>query len=301
MLQRAVARMNLDDRRGAREWTSEMGWRAQERDQQASRLESRRRAYNTYEAQHELNKRARRECMDAEMRRLSRQEFTCWQYGYKEKMNDAAARRREIELWEDYSGAFARGNAPSYSPPVQYQPTSPSYNPVALSYTPTSPSHSPPIPLAVDHGPASHSPPHDEFEHAELQNDELQNDEPITYEPTSPSYVYEDDPGLARARQIELAGFNNDLVVQAEVARKRARARRAAAREAPESEPEPARAPAEGDFGPMGECLVCGDAPRTHLCAPCGHLCFCVDCSIDMDACPVCREDAWHILKLYVP
>ena len=36
-------------------------------------------------------------------------------------------------------------------------------------------------------------------------------------------------------------------------------------------------------------CVVCIDAPRTHLVFPCGHRCLCKACADTVDSCPMCR------------
>ena len=45
------------------------------------------------------------------------------------------------------------------------------------------------------------------------------------------------------------------------------------------------------------ECVICLDAPRSHLCAPCGHKILCSNCRIDI--CPICRMNIERIIKVY--
>ena len=47
-------------------------------------------------------------------------------------------------------------------------------------------------------------------------------------------------------------------------------------------------------------CVVCMDAQRTHLIAPCGHKCLCESCSTTFGTtCPICRADAMLICKVF--
>jgi hypothetical protein len=47
-------------------------------------------------------------------------------------------------------------------------------------------------------------------------------------------------------------------------------------------------------------CVVCMDAPRTHLIAPCGHKCLCESCSTTFGTtCPICRADAMLVCKVF--
>lgn len=68
-------------------------------------------------------------------------------------------------------------------------------------------------------------------------------------------------------------------------------------------------------------CIVCSEQIKNHACFPCGHVCFCTDCSqkflicrynhaIDTaydetinspyDYCPVCRDYIIKIIKIYL-
>jgi hypothetical protein len=49
----------------------------------------------------------------------------------------------------------------------------------------------------------------------------------------------------------------------------------------------------------LTECVVCMDAPPTHLAAPCGHLCICATCSSDLSACPYCMTPVTCWVKLF--
>ena len=60
----------------------------------------------------------------------------------------------------------------------------------------------------------------------------------------------------------------------------------------------------KGDSIKDGECIVCLDAPRTHLMHPCGHLSMCERCAGTLMAsvlpkCAVCRKDVDSIVKVY--
>jgi hypothetical protein len=60
----------------------------------------------------------------------------------------------------------------------------------------------------------------------------------------------------------------------------------------------------KGDSLKDGECIVCLDAPRTHLMHPCGHLSMCERCAGTLMAsvlpkCAVCRKDVDSIVKVY--
>jgi hypothetical protein len=47
-------------------------------------------------------------------------------------------------------------------------------------------------------------------------------------------------------------------------------------------------------------CVVCMDAQRTHLIAPCGHKCLCESCSTTFGTtCPICRADAMLVCKVF--
>jgi len=57
------------------------------------------------------------------------------------------------------------------------------------------------------------------------------------------------------------------------------------------------------------DCVICLSAPRTHIFAPCGHLCLCNSCAFKTPyrkrkrskkhACPICRQTADSIVKIY--
>jgi hypothetical protein len=51
-------------------------------------------------------------------------------------------------------------------------------------------------------------------------------------------------------------------------------------------------------------CVVCMDEPKTHAFVPCGHVCVCQGCGDQLLAiqplvCPMCRENATMVMKLY--
>jgi len=53
------------------------------------------------------------------------------------------------------------------------------------------------------------------------------------------------------------------------------------------------------------DCVICMARPRTHLVAPCGHLCFCQQCAARMGAtgtpCPICREPTQSVIQIRNP
>lgn len=56
-------------------------------------------------------------------------------------------------------------------------------------------------------------------------------------------------------------------------------------------------------------CVICLSAPRTHIFAPCGHLCLCNTCAFKTPyrkrkrskkhSCPICRQESASIVKVY--
>ena len=51
-----------------------------------------------------------------------------------------------------------------------------------------------------------------------------------------------------------------------------------------------------------GECVVCIRAPKTHAFVPCGHLCVCQSCVPMMmikKKCPICRQTATQVIKVF--
>ena len=52
-------------------------------------------------------------------------------------------------------------------------------------------------------------------------------------------------------------------------------------------------------FDVLNECVVCMDAPRTHLVAPCGHKCLCEACANGLMDCPICRNPALCIVRVF--
>lgn len=57
------------------------------------------------------------------------------------------------------------------------------------------------------------------------------------------------------------------------------------------------------------DCVICLSAPRTHIFAPCGHLCLCNQCAFKTPyrkrkiskkvSCPICRQESSSIVKVY--
>ena len=49
-------------------------------------------------------------------------------------------------------------------------------------------------------------------------------------------------------------------------------------------------------------CVICLDAPKTHLLVPCGHRCVCEKCAPQLmgGPCPVCREPCREMVKVFL-
>ena len=56
---------------------------------------------------------------------------------------------------------------------------------------------------------------------------------------------------------------------------------------------------AESSMGGDSTCTVCFTHEKTHLAAPCGHLCACYTCSKKMAKCPHCRADVAMWVKVH--
>lgn len=54
-----------------------------------------------------------------------------------------------------------------------------------------------------------------------------------------------------------------------------------------------------GDSAPANDCVVCMDAPVSHVVVPCGHMCLCGRCSAAVDQCPVCRATVQSMMRVY--
>ena len=50
----------------------------------------------------------------------------------------------------------------------------------------------------------------------------------------------------------------------------------------------------------LDACCICYGRARTHAFVPCFHLCVCEDCGARLNQCPMCREPANSIQKIYV-
>lgn len=48
-----------------------------------------------------------------------------------------------------------------------------------------------------------------------------------------------------------------------------------------------------------GLCKICLEEEARVVFDPCGHLCCCFDCSVQLRACPMCREDVQKIIKVF--
>lgn len=47
-------------------------------------------------------------------------------------------------------------------------------------------------------------------------------------------------------------------------------------------------------------CAICIDAPKTHMCYPCGHRCICEACAaLGIKTCPICRKGVENIIKVF--
>mmetsp|Transcript_17195 Transcript_17195/g.37303 ORF Transcript_17195/g.37303 Transcript_17195/m.37303 type:complete len:476 (-) Transcript_17195:246-1673(-) len=55
----------------------------------------------------------------------------------------------------------------------------------------------------------------------------------------------------------------------------------------------------------FGCCIVCFDAPRTHVFVPCGHMCACQSCSQKLmkkgQKCPMCTQTASMAMEVFLP
>jgi hypothetical protein len=49
----------------------------------------------------------------------------------------------------------------------------------------------------------------------------------------------------------------------------------------------------------LNNCVVCDDAQRSTALVPCGHVCCCGECAVDLRQCPICREAIRERLKLF--
>jgi len=51
------------------------------------------------------------------------------------------------------------------------------------------------------------------------------------------------------------------------------------------------------------ECVMCMDAPKTHVFVPCGHMCVCSACAATImgakKECPQCRGAATHCMQVF--
>ena len=203
-------------------------------------------------------------------------------------------------------------SGPALIGPLTYSPTSPSYSPTSPSYSPTSPSYPPTSPSYAMQEAPNGSLYVPDWVLAGLHTPTYTPVAP-TYEPTSPSY----QPDAAEAREAArearrrtaLAAFPGDLVAQARARREERRAAKTApAEDANAGEDAKAAEPAE-DVERADECLICQDAVRTHLCAPCGHLTMCGGCAHRLNnsapeaypRCPYCRDDCVFVVELRKP
>ena len=65
--------------------------------------------------------------------------------------------------------------------------------------------------------------------------------------------------------------------------------------------------PQSGDEKETGvnECVVCFEAPSTHVFVPCGHMCACKSCSSRLmesrKVCPMCNQSSSMAIKVFVP
>jgi len=48
------------------------------------------------------------------------------------------------------------------------------------------------------------------------------------------------------------------------------------------------------------ECVICMDNPKQALMMPCLHVSSCMNCSVALDKCPICRENIDSIKKIYI-
>eukprot|EP00922_Rhytidocystis_sp_ex-Travisia-forbesii_P001756 GHVS01002482.1.p1 GENE.GHVS01002482.1~~GHVS01002482.1.p1 ORF type:complete len:551 (+),score=54.95 GHVS01002482.1:618-2270(+) len=64
---------------------------------------------------------------------------------------------------------------------------------------------------------------------------------------------------------------------------------------------DPLRSPASHKYvrGPP-KCVVCMTDPDEAALDPCGHICMCMNCALQVDNCPICRTEVSKVLKIFI-
>lgn len=60
--------------------------------------------------------------------------------------------------------------------------------------------------------------------------------------------------------------------------------------------------PTEVEVTQENQCILCWSDVKTHLCVPCGHVCWCATCVAIAETpskCPVCRADVAQVIRMY--
>ena len=47
-------------------------------------------------------------------------------------------------------------------------------------------------------------------------------------------------------------------------------------------------------------CVVCLTEKRSHVFLPCAHLASCLECSLQLNKCPICRTDVKAKVKIFI-
>ena len=49
----------------------------------------------------------------------------------------------------------------------------------------------------------------------------------------------------------------------------------------------------------FSECVVCMAKPPSHVIIPCGHMCLCMNCSVALEQCPICRARVQATMRVF--
>ena len=56
----------------------------------------------------------------------------------------------------------------------------------------------------------------------------------------------------------------------------------------------------ESTIGGTQTCAICMTGTKSHLAAPCGHLCACAACASQLKHCPACRAKVTQWMKVHI-
>ena len=95
-----------------------------------------------------------------------------------------------------------------------------------------------------------------------------------------------------------------DVQVHEDVAREQAHLlaeiqRRARRVPSPSALTPPLSAPRADTAATSEACAVCMDGPMSHAATPCGHMCVCKTCAVELAACPICRTKVTSWLQVF--